>query len=287
MIIRLDKHYYPVEIPSGAQVRINATNIPLTPGIYWAHASSFFPATYVSFYAHLCAQLITALGGVWDVEPFAPSGYPFASGIRLKVSGITALTIQLASTTPIVRRLLGFDADDVSTVSFVSNRLEGPFAAYGAWSPWSCFDGRATSKDSQRSRIIASSSDSPEDAQRTIWRDRKVRLLNYELVYGAYVYGDRAHVSELADQAKVAIGDNNNSLVNLWEAASNTGRGTLVVYDLLDLDLTIPTSGYETVLLANSKSYSDLDDLASRNALASDLWNVRVPYIVTGGFYDL
>lgn len=287
MIIKLDKHYYPVEIPSGAVIRINSTNVSLTPGVYYAHYSSFFPATFTSFYAHLVSRLATVLGGVWDVEPFRPSGYAFTSGIRLKVTGITAVNIDLSSTSSVIRRLLGFAANNTSTINFVGNRLEGPYAAFGAWSPWSCFDGRATSKDSQRSRIIASSSDAPEDAVRTIWRDRKVRLLTYEMVYGAYVYPDRAGVQSIADQAYVALGDGNNSLTHLWTAASNTGRQTLVVYDLNDLDLTIPTVGHETVLLGASKAYSDMDELASRNGIASDLWTVRVPYIVTGGNYGL
>lgn len=287
MIINLDKHYFPVEVPVGATVRINGTNVALTSGVYYAHYSSFFPATFTSFYAHLVARLATVLGGVWDVEPFRPSGYAFTSGIRLKVTGITALTIDLSSTTQVVRQLLGFGATNTSTVNFVSNRLEGPYAAFGAWSPWSCFDGRATSKDSQRSRIIASSSDSPEDAVRTIWRDRKVRLLTYEMVYGAYVYPERAGVQALADQALVALGDGNNSLAHLWAAASNTGRQTLVVYDLNDLDLTIPAIGHEAVLLGTAKAYGEMEDLASRNGIASDLWTVRVPYIVTGGNYGL
>lgn len=287
MIIGLDKHYYPVEIPVGATIRINSTNVSLTSGVYYAHYSSFFPATFLSFYAHLVARLATVLGGVWDVEPYRPSGYAFSSGIRLKVSGITALTIDLSSTTPVVRQLLGFPATSTALVNFVANRIEGPYAAFGAWSPWSCFDGRATSKDSQRSRVIASSSDAPEDAVRTIWRDRKVRLLTYEMVYGAYIYPDRARIQSIADQALVALGDGNNSLTHLWTAASNTGRQTLVVYDMNDLDLTIPTVGHETVLLGVAKAYSDMEDLAARNGIAADLWTLRIPYIVTGGNYGL
>lgn len=287
MIIGLDKWYYPVELPSGATIRINSTNVSLTPGIYWAHASSFFPTGYVSFYAHLCARLITVLGGVWTVEPFRPMGYALTSGIRLKATGVATTTIALSSTTPVVRRLLGFAEDDTSTVAFVGGLLEGPYAAFGAWSPWSCFDGRASSKDSQRSRLIASSSDSQEDAQRTIWRDRKTRLVTYEYVWGPYVYGQRADVQALATQAGVSLGDDNNALVHLWEASSNTGQNVLVVYDLTDLDLLIPTSGYEVGRLASARAYTDMDELATRQPIASDLWNVRLPFLAQGGSYGL
>jgi len=284
---RLDKYYYPVEIPTAATIRINATNISLTAGIYYAHASNTFPATYISFYAHLCARLITILGGIWDVDPIRPSGYALSSGIRLKVSGFAALTLDLSSTTPVVRRLLGFAEDDTSTVAFTSGFVEGPFAAFGAWCPWSAFFGRATAKDSGKSRMMTSSSDHAEDAIMTIWRARRIRAITYEMVYGPYVYGRRAGVAELATLAYVAQGDANNALDQLWEAASNTGRETLVVYDMVDLDLDIPATGWETLKLASTKAYGDMEDLATRNNIAPDYWTIRMPWIVTGGFYDL
>ena len=287
MIIGLDKHYYPIELPVGATIRIGATSIALTAGVYYAHASNTFPATYVSFYAHLCARLITILGGIWTVEAYRPSGYATSSGIRLKVTGLSPGALNLDSTTPLVRRLLGFDVDDTSSVPFVGGALEGPYAAYGAWSPWSCFEGRTSTKDSASGRVMAHSSDAPEDAVRTIWRERKMRLMFYELVYGPYVYGARALVPELADQAGCAEGDKNNALVELWRAASTIARGILVVYDLVDLDLQIPATGWETVIVGTNKALEDLDGLATRSPLAADLWVIRLPYIVTGGVYAL
>lgn len=292
MIFGLDRHYYPVDLPAGAVVRINSTQVSLTEGRYYAHDSSYFPSGFPSFYAHLRSRLAAVLGGAWKVEPWRPQGYSLSSGIRLSVTGLSPTTLELASTTPVVRQLLGFGPDDTATVSFVAGRIDSPYAAYGSWCPWSAFDGRAGSKDSFRSRQMASSSDAAEDAISVIWRERRTRLLKYPLVYGATVYGQRSMVQVLADQAGVALGDGNNSLENLWTAVAYdaTGLGVprpvLISHDAIDLSLEIDPA-LSDIGLIPVRNLSDLDDLAQRNGLASDLWDVTLPYVLTGGFYAL
>lgn len=295
MIFGLDRHYYPVDIPAGANIRINSTNVSLTEGTYYSHNSSFFPAGFLSFYAHLRTRLSAVLGGTWSVDPIRPSGYSLTSGVRLSVTGITGVNLDLSATTAVVRQLLGFAQGDTSVVAFVSNRIEGPYAAYGSWCPWSCFDGRASSKDSFRSRQMSLSSDEPEDAVATTWRSRRTRLMRYPLVYGATVYGNRAGVQVLADQAGTALGDANNTLDNLWAAVGSTPSGVpqpgirpvLITHDATDLDLQILSPAWDTAIMADLKGVADLSDLATRNGLASDLWDVNLPYILTGGFYGL
>lgn len=292
MIFGLDRHYYPVDLPDGATVRINGTPVSLTPGVYYAHDSSYFPSGFPSFYAHLRARLASVLGGTWKVEPWRPQGYSLTSGVRLSVTGISATTLELASTTPLVRQLLGFGPVDTATVSFVGGRIESPYAAYGSWCPWSAFDGRAASKDSHQSRQMASSSDAAEDAVSVIWRDRRMRLIRYPLVYGATVYGRRSGVQVLADQAGVALWDSNNSLLALWEAVGHdaTGLGSprqvLIHHDATDLSFEIQPETSDIGLLPVNV-LRDLEDVASRNGMASDLWDVSLPYVITGGFYAL
>lgn len=295
MIFGYDRHYYPVDIPVGANLRINSTNVSLTPGTYWAHNSSFFPAGFLSIYSHIRTRLNAVLGGTWSISPIRPSGYSLTSGVRLSVTGIVPTSIDLSSTTPVVRQLLGFQKDDASTVAFAGLNLEGPMSAYGSWCPSSCFEGKATSKDSFKTRQMNFSSENPEDNVATIWRERRTRLLRYQLVYGATIYGGRSQVQVLADQAGLALNDSNNALDNLWAAAGYDASGLgqpaarplIVTYDATDLDFQIVSPNWDTVLMANNGVLQDLSDLTSRNGLASDLWDVNLPYIVTGGFYGL
>lgn len=288
MILQRDKYYHPVVVPAGANLRVNNTNISLTPGVYYTHDSTTAPPGYTSLIQHIRYMLAATFGGAWFLEASTPSGYQVASGLRLKGVGVGTFTLDLSLTTPIIRRVLGYPADAVSVIPFVGGLISSPMSSYGAWSPGSCWDGRATLKDSVLSKQIASSSDAMEDAVRTVWRARKIRMVTYEMVYGPHVYAPRANVPELAALAYIATGDTNNALSNLWEACVETGKGVLAVYDLPDLDTIVPVgNGYETLLLGSAKAYSDMDELSSRTTIAPDLWTVRIPWIVTGGRYDL
>jgi len=295
MIFGYDRHYYPVDLPVGSTIRINSTNVSLTPGTYWAHNSTFFPAGFLSFYSHLRTRLNAVLGGTWTVSPIRPSGYSLTSGVRLTVSGLSPTSIDLSSTTEVVRRMLGFQKDDTSTVAFTGQYLEGPMSAYGSWCPSSCFDSRASTKDSFKTRQMNLSSENPEDMVATIWRERKTRLMRYPLVYGATIYGTRSQVQILADQAGLALNDSNNALDNLWAAVGNDasgfsnpgGRGVIITHDATDLDLQIVSPNWDSAILGKTSANQDLSDLAARNGLASDLWDVNLPYVITGGFYGL
>lgn len=283
-----DRHYYPVVIPAGATITIKAVAVSLTAGTYWAHDDATLNASYPSFYIHLRTRLAAVYGGTWTVTPITPAGYSLRSGIRLAIApGSGTETINLSSTTNVVKQLLGFAATATGTVAFVGKALDGTRAAYGSWSPWSAFDGRATSKDSMREAVNAWSSDHPEVAKAIVWRQRRARLCIYQYVYGATVLGTRSQVAELATQAGVAQGDDHNALDNLWLNATLDNGTILVSHDATALDFLIATRRWDAAKIATRAAAGDLGVIASRNGLASDLYDIRLPYIVIGGDYGL
>lgn len=288
MIFGLDRYYWPITIPAGAQIVIKAVTISLTAGTYYAHTSAGTLGGHPSFYAHLCARLATVYGGTWTVDALRPPGYSLRSGVRLKIApGSGTETINLSTTTPIVKQLLGFDSAATGVVAFASNQLDGPRAAWGSWCPWSLFDGRAADKNSYLDQDTQWSSDAPEVATPIIWRQRRLRVCNYPLVYGATINARRATIEVLAEQAGLGLDDTHNALEHLWAAASLDLPNLLVTHDAEELDLTIPLNSYDIAKLATRSAAGSMQQLARRNGLASDLWDVTIPLVVTGGSYGL
>lgn len=288
MLLGLDRHYYPIVIPAGTTITIKAVAVSLTAGTYWAHDDATLTGIYPSFYAHLRARLAAVYGGTWTVSPITPAGYSLRSGVRLAIApGSGTETIDLSATSPIVKQLLGFASTATGTVAFVAKALDGVRAAYGSWSPWSAFDGRATSKDSMPEAVLAWSSDHAEVAKAIVWRQRRLRLCIYQYVYGATIIGSRSQVADLATQAGVATDDDHNALDNLWRAAGLDNGTVLISHDATTLDLQVASRRWDAAKIATRAAAADLGVVAARNGLASDLYDVRLPYVVIGGDYGL
>ena len=62
MIIKNDRHFYPIEIVTGNEIKIDSFEVSLTPGIYWAHHDSTLNSTYPSFYIMLATRLAAVAG---------------------------------------------------------------------------------------------------------------------------------------------------------------------------------------------------------------------------------
>lgn len=288
MIFGLDRHYYPLTIGAGVQIVIKTTPVTLTPGVYYAHNDAGAPSGYPSLYRHICARLGAVYGGTWSVSPILPAGYALRSGVRLSVTGASGTEyIDFDLTSAIVKQVLGWPSTVTGAQAFTAGALDGPRAAYGSWAPWSAFDGRATSKDSTRGRVTAWSSDHPEVAVPIVWRDRRMRLMVYQYVFGTYIINTRNNIADLVAQGKTALGDTHNSLDHLWAQAGLTLGTILVSHDATVLDLDVVSRPYDLVKLGSRAAAEALDQIATRNGLASDLWDVRLPYVVIGGTYGL
>lgn len=287
MSLGLDRYYYPITIPDGATIRIKTTDVSLTSGTYYAHNNAGSVGGYSSFYQMLCSRLASVYGGTWTINALRPPGYALRSGVRLTLTtSLSSETIDLSLTTPIVRQLLGFDAEDTRTIAFVGANLDGERAAWGSWCPYSLYDGRATDKNSSRSRDTQWSSDAPEVATPIVWRERRTRIATYQYVFGAYIGSRRADVEELALQAGVGLGDGHNSLDELWATAGRDLPNLLVTHDAEELSLELGVL-YDIARLANRAAAGAMDQLARRNTLASDLWDVTIPTVILGGTYGL
>lgn len=288
MIIKKDRHYYAVEVTSTDRIKIDSTEVSLTPGIYWTHFDTGIVANYPSIYQMICTRLATVYGGSWTVEPITPAGGILRTGVRLrKVGGSAPTQIDFSQTTQLIQRVLGFSGSESGLVAFDGYNLNGKFSAYGSWSPWSFFEGRAESKDSYMERITNWSSTHPEAAQAVIWRERRFRLLSYPYVFGSYINQNRADYSYAANLAGLVEGDKNNSLENLWMNAGRDITDIIVVYDMEELDLLVDDHEYEIVKIANVKSCESVANLATRAMLGADVWNVKIPYVIIGGSYGL
>jgi hypothetical protein len=288
MILKRDRHYYAVEVTSSDRIKIDSTPVTLTPGIYWTHFDTAIVADYPSIYQMICSRLATVYGGSWTVEPHTPANTLLRSGVRLrKIGGSAPTLIDFSETTPLIQRVLGFSGSENGTVSFDGSILNGEYSAYGSWSPWSFFEGRAESKDSYMDRVTNWSSTHPEVAQVVIWRERRERILSYPYVYGCYINQNRAEYASYAGRAGLQEGDKNNSLENLWMNAGRNLSDIIVVYDLDDLDLRVDEYEYEIVRFSDVRSCQSVSNLATRAMLGADVWNVRIPYVVIGGSYGL
>lgn len=288
MIIKRDRHYYPVEVTSGMEIKIDTTEVSLTPGIYYTHFDIAIVSDYPSIYQMICTRIATVYGGSWTVEPITPAGSLLRSGVRLrKVGGSAPGLIDFSETSGLIQRVLGFSGSETGTLNFDGYILNGEYSAYGSWSPHSFFDGRAESKDSHLERITNWSSTHPEVAQAVIWRERRYRMITYPYVFGCYINQNRAMYDSYAAQAGMATDDFNNSLENLWAVAGRDIADIIVVYDMDDLDLLVDEREYEIVKFANVAACESMDSIANRVQLGADVWNVRLPYVVIGGSYGL
>lgn len=285
MIFGLDRHYYPIEIPSGSQIKIKTIVVSLTAGTYYTHNTVI--GVYTSFWQHLITRLNTVYGGVWSVTPHTPAGYPFASGVRLTVTGASGTeTIDFDGTSPLVKQILGYPSTQTGTTAFVGGNLDSPWSSLGSWTPWSMFEGRASTKDPIAQRVQEWSSDHPEVAKAITWRERRLRVWSYGLVYGAHCLRNRASQAILASQGRVAVGDDHNALERLWESAGRDLKAILVVPDQTSLSFEL-TPTYEVYKLASKASTTDLDSMLTRSNVASDIWEIKIPTVIVGGNYLL
>lgn len=285
MIIKNDRHFYPVEILSGDRLKVDNTEVTLQPGIYYTHQDSTLHSSgYPSLYIMIATRLNAVLGGTWKFFPIRPADYKLRTGVRLtKLTGTAPVDIDFSETTNIVQRVMGFSGNESGVKVFVDRNLDGEFAAYGSWSPYSFFEGRADSKDSWMERVTNWSSTHPEVAKAVVWRERRNRLLTYSYVFGAYINQNRAEFDQLSEQAGMATDDFNNSLENLWLVHGRNLGSIIVVYDMDDLDLNVTTWNYEIVKFASINQAQAMDNIATRTTVAADVWNVRLIYTVLGG----
>lgn len=287
MIIKSDKHLYAIAIEAGTTLTFGTTQIQLDAGKYWAHTDGAIDAIYPSIYLHIANKMSSAFPGrSFQFLPHAPANYKRRTGIRLALtSGAAIGDLALLSTTNILRKVLGFDEGDTGTIPWVGGFIDSPMSAYGIWSPYGAFDGRATSKDSTLERVTHWSSAHPEVATSIVWRERRVRELRYEYLYGCYVNGNRASYPDLALPAGLAVGDKNNCFENLWLVAGLNNSDIIVVYDQDELDLSISSGGkrYEYVRFSNRRAVEDLGSIATRVQIAHDFWSVKINYVVLGG----
>lgn len=289
MIIKNDRYLFAIDLLSGTQIKFGSTTVPLTPGRYYAHRDGTLGSTHPGFYILLINHLQTAFPGrTFDVIAQAPSIYPRKTGVRLiQLSGAAIGSLDLSGTSPIVRRLLGFDANDTSVIPWSSGKIDSPFSAYGQWMPWGCFEGRAARKDSYLDRDSEWSTAHPEVATAIIWRERKIRLVRYEYVFGVYINQDRSKYQQLAEYAQTNQDDFNNSLNNLWLVAGRNNSDFLVVYDMGEIDLFVTKHEYEIVRFADKRQTGSTDTIATRIDVAHDFWNVNMTLVVLGGNYGL
>lgn len=283
MIIKRDKYYFAVDVPLGSQIVVNGVTVSLTAGTYWTHNDAGV-SNHPSFYIMLKSRLAAVIGGTWEVYPIAPAGYPVKSGIRLRrVSGGSFTALNLSTSPPMIKRLLGFRENQSGVITVTGNQLDGPVSAYGSWSPYSLFEGRATYKDSTMQRVTAWSTDHPEVATAIVWRERKIRTIRYEYVFGTSVFDGRNNYDQLVEYSERALNDRNNTLQNLWDVAGRDLQDIIVVYDLDELDLNITTHEYEYVKLGNQRMAESMDNIAKRSQIAGDFWQVDLALVVVGG----
>lgn len=287
MIIKNDRHLYPLKLVAGdTSIKFGSTTVHLPPGTYYAHKDAAFnPGGAEGLYRRIILSMQTAFPGrTFDVIPQAPANYPRKTGIRLvQLSGAAIGPLDLSGTSTIIKRALGFAPNDIATYAWSSGKIDSPFSAYGQWMPWSCFDGRASSKDSYLSRDSEWSSPHPEVATAIIWRERRVRLIRYEYVFGCYINQNRAQYEQLASYAGLNVNDFNNSLENLWSIAGRNNDDILVVYDLDEIDLRVVTHKYEIVRFADKRQTESMESITTRIGVAHDFWNINLAYVVLGG----
>lgn len=285
MIYGLDRHFYAVDIPAGSQIRIKTTTVTLTAGRYWTHTS--VSSSYPSFWLHLISRLQTVYGGTWSVSAHQPAGYPFASGVRLSVSGgAGAETVDWDLTTGIVKQILGYPSTQTGTTAFVGGNLDSIYSSLGSWTPWSMFEGRASTKDPVAQRIQEWSSDHPEVAVPITWRERRLRVWSYGLVYGAHTMRNRASQAIIASQGSVSQGDDHNAFERLWESCGRDLSSVLVVPDQTSLSLSLG-SVYEVYKLASKSATSELGTLVTRSNVAADIWEIKIPTTIIESSYLL
>jgi hypothetical protein len=279
--LKKDKYYYAIKIAATDKIVVNGVEVTMTAGTYWAHNEASLSRP--SFYEMLIARLNTWSTG-WIVEASTPSGSASRVGIKLSKPTSTAWTsINLAATSPIVKRLLGYDENDMSTNSITASMAAGPYSSYGFWSPWSLFEGRATSKDSHLERVTGWSTSHAEVATSIVWRERRYRLVKYEYVFGTYICTNRNEFDDLAEMARRPMGDVNNTLEQLWLISGRDISDIIACYDMDDLDLEVTSHPYEYLKIADQKSTEDMEAIAKQTQIAGDFWAVNIPFVYVGG----
>lgn len=289
MIIKKDKYLYAIDLPVGTVIKFGSTTIPLSAGRYYAHRDGTLASTHPGIYQMIINHMQTAfLGRTFDFTTITLAGYALKTGIRLTQTGGAAIgSLDLNGTSPVIRKVLGFSETDTGTYAWSSGSIEGPFAAWGQWVPWSLFEGRATIKDSFLDRDVEWSSPHPEVATAIVWRERRVRTLKYDYVFGTYINPSKTRYSALVAHAGLALGDTHNALENLWSVAGRHNTDMIVIYDLEDIDLYVTSHEYEIVRFSDKRQTMSMDSIATRVSAAHDFWTVTLGLIVRGGSYGL
>lgn len=286
-----DVWLYPVVVPANCFVAWTetagdlVTTIPA--GIYWVYGGATLTG-----YPSLLNTLVTlmavrsALEGSsisYSVRALTPSLSPEQAwaGLALMGSSAAFVSLDLGNTNPILRKVLGFAADDTSTyatvVSAISPRREvrSRFTRWGAWhSPAAAVSRMRTPK-----RLIEWATEFTErdDAYAVDHGDRSTREWVYEWVLGAHVLEALALDPQYAAAASLGVGDVFNAFETVWRALSQLDD-VVVVHHLEGeaIDLEVTTHAYDVVRLASQEQARDYRRVAELLRTAGEYYRLTV-----------
>lgn len=286
-----DVWLYPVVVPANCFIAWTETAGDLVAtvpaGTYWVYGGASVPG-YPSLLSTLILvmALRSALDGSsvsYSVRALTPTHSPEQAwgGLALMGSSSAFESVDLESTHELLRKVLGFAADDTSVVSTVASAISprrevrSRFTRWGAWlSP-----SHASSRMRTPRRLIEWSTEYTErdDAYAVDHGDRSTREWVYEWVLGAHVFSALALDPQYAAAAALGVGDIYNAFETVWRALAQLDD-VIVVHHLEGeaVDLEVITHAYDVVRLANREQGRDLRRVAELLRTAGEYYRLTV-----------
>lgn len=148
---------------------------------------------------------------------------------------------------------------------------------YGEW--WA--PDAPTDLRSARERIVALSTAYPEraDFYAVDRGTRRLRTLKWEFIGGAHVWRGRSADAKYAASSGIGIGDDNNALEDLWEAASQGGEILAVYHSPRELPTITRGTRYEVLRLAEEDAYTDFGALLRDRNVGGEFYDLSLPMV--------
>lgn len=286
-----DVWLYPVVVPADCVIAWSESAGDLTAtipaGTYWVYAGASLP-DYPSLLNTLILvmALRSALDGSsisYSVRALTPTHSPEQTwaGLALVGSSSAFESVDLESTHELLRKVLGFAADDTTVIAsvpgIVSPRREvrSRFTRWGAWTS----PAAAVSRMRTPRRLIEWATEYTErdDAYAVDHGDRSTREWVYEWVLGGHVLEALALDPQYAAAAGLGVGDVFNAFESVWRALAQLDD-VVVIHHLEGeaIDLEVITHAYDVVRLASQDQARDFRRVAELLRTAGEYYRLTV-----------
>lgn len=243
-------------------------NVTVAAGEYWLHYDTSINSSYPSLYKALVDAInLTAVANGYEIQSNSPTLSPQAwgAGLLIGVNAVIAWQIE-AGNAAFTMDPAWFGLGEKTYVAALradsSYSVDSEFSIEGVWrSTGAAIDGIPTEARSRPTKITTYSHDDPDSRFGMIWKRKRQRMLEWQMVPAAslYRYNDQDAYYRLADKG---AGDHGGSFEAVWDKLAENEE-VIIVHNVDIWDLQVDTHSSELVRLTSTKDMEDMDSVVS------------------------